>query len=123
MCISESSIRVFELFEMHLRLLVYVESGLIQKISKREGIEDMCRNFQGYYGEIVCGNSTRAQSKNEVEFSGLSEKSCRIFLGLGFLRCVTLFCRVFILEVKFRTEILFFCNIEERVKGFGFFLK
>ena len=123
MFISEPGICVFELFEMHLRLLVYVDSGLIQKISKREGFEDMCRNFQGYYGEIACGNSTRAQSKNEVEFPGLSKKSCRIFSGLGFLRCVTLFWRVFILEVKLRTEILFFCNIEERVKGFRFFLK
>ena len=56
--------------------------------------------FRGIIGEIACGNS-RAQSKNGVEFPGLSKKSCGIFLGLGFLRGVTLFCRVFILEVKF----------------------
>ena len=51
--------------------------------------------FSGVYiiGEIARGNS-RAQSKKEVEFPGLSKKSRGNFLGLGFPKGVTLFCRV-----------------------------
>ena len=118
MFISESGIHIFALFEMHFRLLVYVESGLFQKKSKREGVEDMWRNFQGYYWR----NSMWKFQGSIKKWSGISRVIKKIMWNF-FGSCFSKGCNTILQSFYFRGEIWFFCNFEERVKGFGFFLK